>query len=142
MDAGDIDGDGLTDVVVIEGGKHAGGRKSFSWFKAGGNQGKWQGFNINPDAPLRAFLGATRLWDMDGDGDLDLVVSSDNHSGNQKEADVFVFLNPRPEGDAKEAWGFHRLNDTTLPLHHINDMESKPWVYENQGKAPESQQGQ
>jgi hypothetical protein len=37
MDAGDIDNDGLIDVVAIEGGKHAGGRKTFAWFKAPAN---------------------------------------------------------------------------------------------------------
>jgi len=34
MDSGDIDGDGRADVVVLEGGKHAGGRQTFAWYRA------------------------------------------------------------------------------------------------------------
>lgn len=123
MDAGDIDGDDLADVVVIEGGKHAGGRRAFSWFKAPADpRDDWTRFEINSGASLRSFLGAARLADMDRDGDLDLVVSSDNHSGDVKEADVFIFINPRPERRASDPWIEHKINEATLPLHHINDM--------------------
>ena len=31
---------------------------------------------------------------MDGNGDQDLIVSSDNHSGSSRQADVYVFENP------------------------------------------------
>jgi hypothetical protein len=124
MDAGDIDGDGLVDVVVAEGGKHAGSRKTFAWFKAPTiTQNAWQQFNVNPDAPLSVFLGSVKLADMDGDGDLDLIVSSDNHSGNKMEANIFVFINPMPAGQAKDSWHWQKANPTPLPYHHINDME-------------------
>jgi hypothetical protein len=124
MDAGDIDKDGLIDIVTVEGGKHASKRKTFAWFKAPrGTQGTWQRFEINPNAPLRSFLGAAKLADMDKDGDLDLIVSSDNHSGGSKEADVFVFINPKPNGKASGLWSWYKANGSLLPYHHINDME-------------------
>jgi hypothetical protein len=78
---------------------------------------------VNPSAPLRSFLGAAKL--ADGDGDLDLIVSSDNHSGGRKEADVFVFINLKPNGRASSLWNWHKANDSSLPYHHINDMEIK-----------------
>jgi hypothetical protein len=60
---------------------------------------------------------------MDGDGHPDLIVSSDNHSGGKKEADVFVFINPMPAGRASDTWSWHKANASLLPYHHINDME-------------------
>ncbi len=124
LDAGDIDNDQLVDVVAIEGGKHAGGRKTFAWFKAPENlYQKWPRYDINPSAPLRSFLGSAKLADMDGDRDLDLIVSSDNHSGNKMQADVFVFINPKPADKPSDRWKWYKANDNVLPLHHINDME-------------------
>ena len=124
MDAGDIDNDGLVDIAVIEGGKHAGGRKTLAWFKSPvETQGDWQRFEVNQSAPLRPFLGSAKLADMDSDGDLDLIVSSDNHSRAEKEADVFVFINPKPNGQAGDHWDWHKANSSLLPCHHINDME-------------------
>ena len=122
--AGDIDGDGRADVVAIEGGKHAGGRKTFAWFEAPADlEDDWQRHEFRTDVVLRPFLGAARLADMDQDSDLDLIVSSDMHSGAKMEADLFVFRNPRPQTSAADIWQAYRINSDTLRLHHINDME-------------------
>ena len=121
MDVAPINNDAYADVLVVEGGKHAGGRKTFAWFESPANpQGNWIRHNINNGAPLRSFLGAAKLADFDGDGDYDIAVSSDNHSGNSKQADVFIFVNPGAA--ASGTWPYHKCNASTLPLHHINDM--------------------
>lgn len=122
LDARDIDGDGLIDVAVIEGGKHAGG-KAFAWFKApASSQGTWKRYEFNESAPLKSFLGSAKLVDVDNDNDNDLVVSSDNHSGGTKDADIFVFENPLPDGDVYGKWNYVFVAKG-LPYHHINDME-------------------
>lgn len=124
LDAADINNDGFADVVVIEGGKHAGGRMTLAWFESPGKEGRdWVRHDFNIDAPLRSFLGAARLADMDGDGDVDLVLSSDNHSGADREADLYIFFNQLPAGDEEKQWSWETINEETLPLHHINDME-------------------
>jgi len=122
LDARDIDGDGLIDVAVIEGGKHATG-KTFAWFKAPKNtRGTWRRYEFNASAPLKSFLGSAKLVDVDNDKDADLVVSTDNHSGGRKDADVLVFVNPLPDGDVYGAWTYAFVAKG-LPYHHINDMD-------------------
>jgi len=118
---GDLTGNGRGDVVVIEGGKHAGGRQTFAWFQAPASiNGAWSRHEFGNDSQLRSFLGAAQLADMDQDGDLDLIVSSDNHSGGSRQADVYVYVNP---GAATSSWSYQRVTASTLALHHINDME-------------------
>lgn len=123
LDARDIDGDGLADVAVICGGIHGGG-SHFSWYQAPvSSEGAWIRRDFNPDAPLKRFLGAAKLADFDGDGDADLVVSSDHHSGDVRECDVLVLENPLPDGPVTDPWPYH-LALQGLPWHHVNDMET------------------
>jgi len=120
---GDLNGDSNGDVIVIEGGKHAGGRKTFSWFEAPTTiQGTWKRRNFGNDSQLRSFLGSAKVADMDNDGDLDLIVSSDNHSGGTKQADIYIYINPGV-ATVRGNWSYYRVTPITLSLHHINDME-------------------
>lgn len=122
LDVGDINLDGRVDIAVIEGGKHAVG-KAFSWYEAPSEEGgEWLRHEFNSAARLRSFLGAARLVDMDSDGDPDLVLSSDNHSGDVRECDLYIFVNPLPDSPATSPWRQVPIEEGLL-WHHVNDME-------------------
>lgn len=119
---GFIDNDGFPDVVVLEGGRHASGRETFAWFRYH-SPASWTRYEIIKPSPFRPFIGAAKLGDMDRDGDLDLVVSMDNHSGGDVSAYVYWLENPRPALPATSPnWTVHTIA-SNLSVHHINDME-------------------
>ena len=127
LDARDLDGDGLVDVGLFEGGKHADGRKTFAWFRSPSDpgSGSWTRYDYPMPSRLqgaRLFIGAARYSDLDGDGDQDLVVVMDNHSNTTREADVYVLENPRPARPATTAWTLRAVRQA-MPYHHINDLE-------------------
>jgi len=122
LDVRDLNQDGKADIATICGGIHSNG-SYFCWYEAPDiSGGEWIRHEFNPEAPLKRFLGAARFGDMDNDGDADLVVSSDMHSGELRDCDVFVFINPLPARPASTPWKFHIVTREQA-WHHINDME-------------------
>lgn len=124
LDAADIDGDGLVDVLALEGGRHAGDRLTFAWFESPDDPSMdaWVRHDLNQPDPFRPFIGAAKLGDLDDDGDPDLIVSMDNHSGGTRSAYLFAMINPQPAGDVTGDWTIHTIA-SDLDVHHINDME-------------------
>ncbi len=108
---GDVDGDGRTDFILT------GRRKNHSavWMRNTGNVhaafGGWQEYLIEP-GPLNLEAGGA-LFDVDGDGHLDLVVGGDS-STNQ----VWWWENPAPNFDSATPWKRHLLKDSGRAQHH------------------------
>jgi hypothetical protein len=129
---GDIDGDGRVDIVFT-------GRRSANsaiWLR---NTGKpndahhgWEQFLIDP-GPLNLEAGGA-LFDVDGDGHLDMVTGGDD-STNQ----VWWWENPCPNFDPKAPWKRHLIKDSGKTQHHdlmFGDVlkEGRPQlVFWNQG---------
>ncbi|MEM9073921.1 MAG: VCBS repeat-containing protein, partial [Myxococcota bacterium] len=117
IDVGDLSGDGNPDVVVLEGGRHAGDRVTFAWFEAPSSEGRdWTRHEFPRPDPFRPFVGAAKVGDVDGDGDQDVVVSMDNHSGSRRSAYIYWL-----ENDGAD-WRVQSIA-RDLRAHHINDME-------------------
>ncbi len=115
---GDIDGDGLDeDLFVAEGGRHSGGQDSriFAWFEAP----NWIRHDIAPT--LGPFTGDSDLVDVDDDGDLDIVISTDSHNSQSSNDAVYWYENT---GDFNNDWPQHVIEFNVPDAFHIGDIET------------------
>jgi hypothetical protein len=116
LDAADFNGDGLLDVVVMEGGKHS-AKRTFAWFEQK-SADEWIRHELGTAHQLDSFLGSARCGDIDSDGDPDIVFTSDNHTLGPVR--VIVALNP----GGIQVFGMWKLNTiATLEGAHANDMQ-------------------
>jgi len=113
----DLDGDGDEDIACFEGGKHSGGAKVFSWFEAP----NWTEHVFNPSKP-GPFTGDSEPYDMDGDGDLDFVLTADFH-GNGSVS--FVYWYENPGGNAQGTWAQHIIKalPTSYNAYHMQGLD-------------------
>src|SRR5687768_3186861 len=78
LDAADFNLDGLLDVLILEGGKHA-EKPTFAWFEQK-SRNNWVRHELGNIKQVDSFLGSAKCADMDEDGDMDVVFTSDNHT--------------------------------------------------------------
>ena len=116
LDAADFNLDGLLDVVVLEGGKHA-EKPTFAWFEQK-SQDNWIRHELGNMKQVDSFLGSAKCADMDTDGDMDIVFTSDNHIRGP----IKVFIAENPGGTAVyQPWKLHVI--ATFEGFHANDMK-------------------
>ena len=129
---GDVDGDGRTDFVLT-------GRRKYNsavWMRNTGDVhapfAGWREYLVDP-GPLNLEAGGA-LFDVDGDGYLDLVVGGDS-STNQ----VWWWENPAPHFDPATPWKRRLLKDSGRTQHHdlmfgdVLNEGSAQLVFWNQG---------
>jgi hypothetical protein len=108
---GDIDLDGKADAVV--------GGYSLVWYESGASFAKW---TIRPNVVYQEFTTDMKLADLDGDGDLDIVIADGNGTGN-----ILWFVNPvrtlppGGEADPREAsnWTYRIIGTQGNNVHDI-----------------------
>jgi hypothetical protein len=112
---GDLNKDGLPDIAVFEGGKHASGRQTFAWFEAP----DWTRREFNTAYRPGPFLGDAALADVNQDGYLDVILPQDPHSGS---GTGYLFWYENPRNGSTSSWP-RRLIGSWADAIHIGEVE-------------------
>ena len=102
---GDFDGDGIVEFMVSFRQKPP----ALVWYRR--EEDRWKLFIVEDSFLTIEAGGAT--WDIDGDGDLDVVFGGDWQS-----ADVWWWENPAPDFDPGRSWQRHLIKSGGKKQHH------------------------
>lgn len=110
---GDINGDGMPDVIIAEGEFSPG---AFAWYK----YPNWEKYDIHAVAFSEMdYVPDCQVADMDNDGDLDIIVPNSHNSANKS---LWWFENPLNDGGNPETDGFTRHVVWSASDSHIKDV--------------------
>ena len=112
----DIDRDGDLDFTVVDGGIFNNDRPILAWFEAPSF------IERSLATPLTPFTGASKLADIDNDGDADFVVSVDSHSGANDEGFVYWYENSG-NGSPFRSWQQHVVEAFVPNAFHIGELD-------------------
>jgi hypothetical protein len=111
LDIADIDGDGLEDVIAAKGAKYV------AWWRNPGNAGKqWSRHIIGTTEPYDA--DRVQAADFDGDGRIDVAVTQERVPGNEPDASLYWFR--QPKRPTSEPWPRQRL----LTEYSLNSLDA------------------
>lgn len=91
----DVDGDGVSDFVVAS-------YEKIAWFRRSGDG--WTRYAIENGAQGVRIEAGGDFFDIDGDGDLDILEAAQSKAG-----EVWWWENPKPDFDADKAWKRHEV---------------------------------
>ncbi len=115
---GDIDGDGLPDIVAGKRqGEHEGDGMEILWWKnPGDGSGSWERFTVG-----NTVFDADRIVvaDLNGDGRADVAVSEERYPGKDPDASLFWF--EQPSERTGESWKRH----TIVTQYSLNNLDAR-----------------